>query len=511
MNEVNRDEHRTIKKIKHLPLKTKNMQLAKKFIAPFFFPAAVLLFFICFSVSVFSQQDVLHKDMPRTVKQNIIDNYDDKQVKLMMKGDGIPDAVAEKLIAKRKAIALQGKGLKWTSVTKGNQPPPVVNAACTDLGVENGWSAWQGAIGSNAGGNPPAFSALAAPATPNFSIISTAGVDPCTPGPTPGSPSITYVAPGFGNSSIQLGEKLTACSVSEQLTYPLTVTAQDINLIYAYALIIQDGGSNHPVNQQPYCEFIILDANGDTVPCSYAHYAGGSNMPGFFPVAASCATVITNACGCNCGFSGCQAYYKPWTTVGVDLSAYIGQTLTIIITNTDCTQCGHYAYSYWDFSCGPTANSASYCVGNPVTISAPTDPVITYNYQWYQNGSLYTGPPNSTAQTITPFPQPGDTFSVQIKQPSGCNFWMSFVPQPTILTASTTATPASCGNSNGTATANVTTGSAPYTYNWSPSGGNSSVATGLSAGNYSVIITDAAGCSSSNTVTVTASGNLTAS
>lgn len=52
-----------------------------------------------------------------------------------------------------------------------------------------------------------------------------------------------------------------------------------------------------------------------------------------------------------------------------------------------------------------------------------------------------------------------------------------------------------CGTSNGSATASVTGGSAPYTYAWS-SGASTSFDTGLSAGSYSLTVTDATGCSS---------------
>ncbi len=62
------------------------------------------------------------------------------------------------------------------------------------------------------------------------------------------------------------------------------------------------------------------------------------------------------------------------------------------------------------------------------------------------------------------------------------------------LTVSTTVTSPSCnGLCNGTATANVSGGAAPYVYSWAPSGTTTSVMTSLCAGNYTVTVMDSTG------------------
>ena len=50
------------------------------------------------------------------------------------------------------------------------------------------------------------------------------------------------------------------------------------------------------------------------------------------------------------------------------------------------------------------------------------------------------------------------------------------------------------GGQNGTASTNVSGGTAPYQYVWSPIGTTTANVTGLAAGSYSVSITDARGC-----------------
>ncbi len=66
------------------------------------------------------------------------------------------------------------------------------------------------------------------------------------------------------------------------------------------------------------------------------------------------------------------------------------------------------------------------------------------------------------------------------------------------------------GDNNGVAAANASGGTPPYTYNWS-NGQSTATATGLSAGSYSVTVTDANGCSKFGNVTVTQPPLLTTS
>ncbi|SFJ63362.1 SprB repeat-containing protein, partial [Olleya namhaensis] len=55
---------------------------------------------------------------------------------------------------------------------------------------------------------------------------------------------------------------------------------------------------------------------------------------------------------------------------------------------------------------------------------------------------------------------------------------------------------------DGTATAVVTGGVEPYSYSWSPGGETTDAISGLSAGDYTITVTDANGCTDSTTVTV---------
>lgn len=77
----------------------------------------------------------------------------------------------------------------------------------------------------------------------------------------------------------------------------------------------------------------------------------------------------------------------------------------------------------------------------------------------------------------------------------------SFCITVTGIVLNTTTSTANCGASNGSATVNVVSGTGPYSYSWS-SGGNNATQNGLSAGTYTVTVSNNGGCVSTATATV---------
>lgn len=73
---------------------------------------------------------------------------------------------------------------------------------------------------------------------------------------------------------------------------------------------------------------------------------------------------------------------------------------------------------------------------------------------------------------------------------------------PSVLSVSVSSTPSACNFNNGSATVTPSGGVPPYTYIWNPGGQTNQTATGLSPGTYTVTITDASGCTITNTISV---------
>ncbi|TAL58018.1 MAG: T9SS type B sorting domain-containing protein [Bacteroidetes bacterium] len=131
-----------------------------------------------------------------------------------------------------------------------------------------------------------------------------------------------------------------------------------------------------------------------------------------------------------------------------------------------------------------------------------------YVLTWYAPPNI----PIGTAPTVSVCPTAATTYTVAVVN-NTCSGPITVSAMATVtiggiasLNVSSTATP--CSGSTGTATVIPAGGSAPYTFAWNPGGQTTQTATGLSAGTYAVIVTDAAGCSLSGTVVITSSASI---
>jgi len=174
---------------------------------------------------------------------------------------------------------------------------------------------------------------------------------------------------------------------------------------------------------------------------------------------------------------------------------------------------GTYTCFVTDANGCPTSQTVNITQPNPLTISSASVTNLTCNgNNTGQINTVITG--GSPAYTIVWTPaQPANpvitnlsagTYSLMVTDMQLCTVTGVYVvTEPTMLITSATATPATCGNANGSATVTVSGGTPGYNYNWnSPTIQITPVATGLSPNTWSCTITDANGCIITQSVNV---------
>ncbi len=130
---------------------------------------------------------------------------------------------------------------------------------------------------------------------------------------------------------------------------------------------------------------------------------------------------------------------------------------------------------------------------NGAALSTPANAVGTVNYTWTP------GPPTFTTQSINGLC--AGNYTVQIKDQNGCQALQTFtLSNPPLLNVNPSSAPATCSVNNGAITLLVSGGTPTYNFVWSPAVSTTSVANGLGAGIYTVVVADANNCT--NTVTI---------
>ncbi|HWY98787.1 MAG TPA: hypothetical protein VNY36_06860, partial [Bacteroidia bacterium] len=176
-----------------------------------------------------------------------------------------------------------------------------------------------------------------------------------------------------------------------------------------------------------------------------------------------------------------------------DLSdCYVISLLGLYWQNTTCTTCTvgsgklNLTMTQAPANCGANNGSAN------VTTTGGTPP---YTYSWSSGG---------TTSSITGMP-PG-MYTVNVKDAScdaGVDSIQILNTSSTTIKVSSTNNTCYGGNTGSASVLSITGGIGPYTYTWTPAVATTSTATGLTAGIYTVAITDAGGCSHDTTFNIT--------
>ena len=179
-------------------------------------------------------------------------------------------------------------------------------------------------------------------------------------------------------ASVRLGNWTSNSSSpeAESLVYGLGVDTLSFDLlIMRYAAVLQD--PDHAAADQPRFSLELLDSNLQLLDpiCGRADFIANWNL------------------GWNIASN--SVLWKDWTTVGIDLTPYAGQTIYIRLTTRDCNEGSHYGYAYFTLECMRKNITTTECgIVAENNLTAPSG----FNYSWYTSADTSVF---SHMQTIT--------------------------------------------------------------------------------------------------------------
>ena len=288
-----------------------------------------------------------------------------------------------------------------------------------------------------------------------------------------------------------------ACNGNSTGVASVSASGGTSSYMYSWSPI---GGSSASVSNLTAGTYscLITDANGCVSTENFA-----ITQPSALSVTSSLTNVACNGNATGAASmtptGGTSAYTYSWSnggstnsTTGLAAGTYTctitdanSCVTTEIVTITQPTILGATTSST-NVSCNSGSNATA-----TVNVSGGTS---GYTYSWSPSGG--TG---ATASGLV-----AGSYTCNVTDANGCTASQNFtITEPTTLASTSSFTDVNCnGAATGSASVSPTGGTASYTYSWSPAGGTAATATGLTAGNYSCMITDANSCVVTELVTI---------
>lgn len=362
------------------------------------------------------------------------------------------------------------------------------------------------------------------------SIVPTGGTGPYTYSWNPGgqtTPSVTNIC--AGNYFVQVTDANGCIRFSPVTVAQPTPINGSPFVSNATCTGICDGG-------------ITLNPTGGNGPYTYSWAPGGQTTSTVSSLCTGTYTVtITDANGCS---QNSVSTVNAWNNLAVNLTSTPANCASACNASATATPAGGTSpYTYqWNDPLGQVSQTASgLCPGTytvvvndvngcntstTTTIAAPTaitvSPVINPTQCNQCNGTITLNPSGGTAPYTFLWSNGATTanisglcagvYSVTVSDAAGCsaNFSVgvsaSGAPTATVTSANVTCF-AAC---DGSASVAASGGTAPYTYNWIPGGGNSTSVSNLCAGTYFIQVMDAAGCITTESVVIGSPTAITA-
>ncbi|HXB10822.1 MAG TPA: PKD domain-containing protein, partial [Bacteroidia bacterium] len=246
----------------------------------------------------------------------------------------------------------------------------------------------------------------------------------------------------------------------------------------------------------------ITDANGCTLTITATVTNAASETVSICGNTAVSCNGGSNGTLSSCVVGGTTPYTYAWTPAGGTnalASNLTAGTYTITVHDANgCISTASATITQPPLLVASTAAPVNVlCNGGSIgsDLASATGGTGAYSYSWAPGGQT-----NANATGLS-----AGTYTVTLTDANGCTATAkTTITQPPVLSIAAAGFPVTCnGGSDGSSTAIPAGGTPAYIYAWAPAGGTGAIASNLTAGTYTITVTDAHGCMHDTTVTVT--------
>ncbi|MBS1914869.1 MAG: gliding motility-associated C-terminal domain-containing protein [Bacteroidetes bacterium] len=279
------------------------------------------------------------------------------------------------------------------------------------------------------------------PSVAGIHTVTTQGIDPF--GNFPTIPTINGYSYNYsillGSTSITHSTNQSGTAggyvrgVSYVINVPAGPTSEPYTMTYAYAMVLENGAHNS--NNQPLFSATLQTSAGVITCASPSYYLptlnnannGGGNATldsaaakanGFSVSSKLSPNANPNGNGSNQHLQ--DVWWKGWTEVTFDLSAYRGQQVTLTFEADNCVPGGHFAYAYIAIrnQCEGLMISGDTvaCTNANLMYSVPSLAGATYNWTVPADWVINSGS-NTNIISVTPGTQNGQIIAHEV---NGC-------------------------------------------------------------------------------------------
>ena len=190
----------------------------------------------------------------------------------------------------------------------------------------------------------------------------------------------------YNQPAVRLGNPGTSCA--EQIEYRFKVTEENANLTIRFMALFQN--EDHSAGEKALFSVTLLDRNKQELTDQCVSFDVDNRF---------------EHCSSDINITSYSLYpdnpdydilWNSWETVSVNLSPFIGQTLYLRLTTSDCRNGAHFGYAYYTISTSPLKITVNSTAGNNKW-TAPDG----YLYRWHNADN-----PDSTLSTGQTFSSP---------------------------------------------------------------------------------------------------------